>query len=238
MSESKEGAFCRVPPQPGLRLARVATTAEPPVAQILPEIDREAFGPAWDEAFLRVESYLRAHQIESRIILNRLTVQIMHAARNAGGPNGEPPDGWSKTGALAGAVSRDPVALAMGEAERRTEVWFERVLGDAADPDDERLATRGRIALVMADVPARWPRHLFAEEPPPADLVEAMRAAYIEAGPELELTRMVPRPMDFGPIANVADEAWKTFKRWPVLRAVLGWCLFVALLAAIWFSSH
>jgi hypothetical protein len=65
-----------------------------------------------------------------------------------------------------------------------------------------------------------------------------MRAAYIEAGPELELTRMVPRPLDFGPIANVADEAWKTFARWPVLRAVVGWALFVGLLAFLWFRAH
>jgi hypothetical protein len=130
------------------------------------------------------------------------------------------------------------VALAMREAERRTTAWFARVLGDAADPDDERLGTRGRVALVMADVPGRWPRHFFSESPPPPELVEAMRAAYIEAGPELELTRMVPRPLDFGPIANVADEAWKTFARWPVLSAVLGWLIFLGLLACAWFFNH
>jgi hypothetical protein len=184
----------------------------------------EPSGPGWDEAFLRVESYLRAHQIESRLVLNRLAVEIVRAARAA-----------AESPAAAG---QDPVSLAMGEAERRTTEWFARVLGDAADPDDERLGTRGRIALVMADVPARWPQHFLAATPPPAELVEAMRAAYIEAGPELELTRMVPRPLDFGPIANVADEAWKTFARWPILRAVFGWLLFVGLLAAVWFATH
>ena len=184
----------------------------------------EPSGPGWDEAFLRVESYLRAHQIESRLVLNRLAVEIVRAARVA-----------AESPAAAG---QDPVSLAMGEAERRTTEWFARVLGDAADPDDERLGTRGRIALVMADVPARWPQHFLAATPPPVELVEAMRAAYIEAGPELELTRMVPRPLDFGPIANVADEAWNTFARWPILRAVFGWLLFVGLLAAVWFATH
>ena len=187
----------------------------------------EPVGPAWDEAFLRVESYLRAHQIESRLVLNRLALEIIRAARVAADqPVAGPSD------------PLDPVALAMREAERRTTAWFNRVLGDAVDPDDERLGTRGRIALVMADVPARWPQYFLAETPPPPELVEAMRAAYIEAGPELELTRMVPRPFDFGPIANVADEAWKTFARWPVLRAILGWLLFVGLLAAVWRSTH
>jgi len=177
-------------------------------------------GTAWDEAFLRVESYFRAHQIESRILLNRLVMEVIMAARAAALP------------------SADPVALAMREAERRTNAWFARVLGDAADPDDERLGTRGRIALVLCDVPARWPQHFLADAPPPPELIEAMRAAYIEAGPEIEITSMFPRPMDFGPIANVADEAWKTFARWPLLRAALGWLLFLGLLAAAWFFTH
>jgi hypothetical protein len=192
-----------------------------------PVSSSEPVGPAWDEAFLRVESYLRAHQIESRLVLNRLALEIIRAARAAADRSGAAP-----------SAPQDPVALAMREAERRTTAWFNRVLGDAVDPDDERLGTRGRIALVMADVPARWPQYFLAEAPPPPELVEAMRAAYIEAGPELELTRMVPRPFDFGPIANVADEAWKTFARWPVLRAILGWLLFVGLLAAVWRSTH
>ncbi len=192
-----------------------------------PASSPEPMGPAWDEAFLRVESYLRAHQIESRLVLNRLALEIIRAARAAADRSGAAP-----------SDPQDPVALAMREAERRTTAWFNRVLGDAVDPDDERLGTRGRIALVMADVPARWPQYFLAETPPPPELVEAMRAAYIEAGPELELTRMVPRPLDFGPIANVADEAWKTFARWPVLRAILGWLLFVGLLAAVWRSTH
>jgi hypothetical protein len=182
---------------------------------------------AWDEAFSRVESYLRAHQIESRLVLNRLAFEIISAARSAA----------LRPGASANQ-NQDAVALAMREAERRTMAWFRDVLGDAVDPDDERLGTRGRIALVLADVPARWPAHFLAATPPPAELIEAMRAAYIEAGPEMELTRMVPRPMDFGPIANVADEAWKTFARWPLLRAMIGWLLFIGLLAALWWATH
>ena len=185
----------------------------------------EADGPGWDEAFLRVESYLRAHQIESRLVLNRLAMEIIHAAH-------------AKADAAAPGTPTDAVGLAMREAERRTTAWFARVLGDAADPDDERLGTRGRIALVLADVPARWPQHFLAETPPPSELVDAMRAAYIEAGPELELTRMVPRPLDFGPIANVADEAWKTFARWPILRAVFAWLVFIGLLAAAWRATN
>ncbi len=196
------------------------------ISHPLPAIPAPDADTAWDEAFLRVESYLRAHQIESRLLLNRLVVEIINAARAV---------------ALAppsSSATVDPIALAMREAERRTNAWFTRVLGDAVDSDDERLGTRGRIALVLADVPARWPQHFLSATPPPPDLVEAMRSAYIEAGPEMEFTRMTPRPLDFGPIANVADEAWRTFRRWPILRAVVVWLLFIGLLAAAWRFTH
>jgi hypothetical protein len=192
----------------------------------LPAIPAPDADTAWDEAFLRVESYLRAHQIESRLLLNRLVVEIINAARAVA------------LAAPSSSSAVDPIALAMCEAERRTNAWFTRVLGDAVDSDDERLGTRGRIALVLADVPARWPQHFLAATPPPPDLVEAMRSAYIEAGPEMEFTRMTPRPLDFGPIANVADEAWRTFRRWPILRAVVVWLLFIGLLAAAWRFTH
>lgn len=178
--------------------------------------------PEWDEAFLRVESYLRAHQIESRLVLNRLAHDVVTAAYSE----------------YLRAGGGDPVALAMRMAERRTEAWFAMVLGDAVDPDDERLGTRGRIALVMADVPARWPQCFLSEAPPPDELVREMRAAYLEAGPEMEISRMVPRPLDFGPIANAADEAWRTFARWPVLRVLLGWICFIGLLAGLWLATH
>ncbi len=205
----------------------MTTPSYPPGAASRPSLPviPDGTDQAWDEAFSRVESYLRAHQIDSRLVLNRLAFEIVSAARG--------------NAAAAGfAANVDAVALAMREAERRTNAWFRDVLGDAVDPEDERLGTRGRIALVLADVPARWPGHFLSATRLPAELVEAMRAAYIEAGPEMELTRMVPRPMDFGPIANVADEAWKTFARWPLLRAIIGWLLFIGLLAALWWATH
>jgi len=201
------------------------SSASAPVAMPSLPVILDASEKAWDEAFSRVESYLRAHQIESRLVLNRLAFEIISTARSGAGKAGE-------------VASADAVGLAMREAERRTMTWFRTVLGDAVDPDDERLGTRGRIALVLADVPARWPGDFLSASPPPAELVEKMRAAYIEAGPEMELTRMVPRPMDFGPIANVADEAWKTFARWPLLRAIIGWLLFIGLLTALWRATH
>lgn len=177
--------------------------------------------PAWDEAYLRVESYLRAHQIESRIVLNDLTADIIREARQRS-PR-EP--------------GVEPLVLAMRVANERMAAWFDHLLAENGT-QSERISVRGRLALVMADVPGRWPHYFLRPETPPADMVQAMRAAYIEAGPELQFSNMAPRPIDLGPIANVAGETWRTFLRWPILRAVTGWLIILGLLAMTWVMTR
>ena len=173
--------------------------------------------PAWDEAYARVESYLRAHQIESRTLLNELTNAIIQEARTRS----------------SGRHGQEPVVLAMQVANEWMAGWFDQLLGDET-PSGERLSVRGRLALVMADVPGRWPHFFLRTENVPPELVERMKAAYLEAGPELQFSNMVPRPIDLGPIANVAGETCKTFQRWPLLRAFVGWALIIGLLAFTW----
>ncbi|MFH1499526.1 MAG: hypothetical protein ABII82_17085 [Verrucomicrobiota bacterium] len=187
----------------------------PPFGQP-PPIDR-----TWDEAFLRVESYLRSHRLESRIQISRLTTDIIGAAQTE----------------AAGRPGLLPVQLAMEIADRRMSAWFMRVLGEA-ELDEPRLGARGRLALVLADVPGRWPQYFLSDETPPADMVAAMRSAYVEAGPQLRFSNMVPRPIDLGPIASAAGETWSTLRRWPLLRAGLGWLLIVGALAGIWAATH
>lgn len=177
--------------------------------------------PAWDEAFLRVESYLRSHRLESRILISRLTTEIVLAAR------AEAP---ARTGLSA-------VQLAMEVADRRMSDWFKRVLGEDST-DEPRLGARGRLAVLLADVPGRWPQYFLSEEQPPPDMVEAMRDAYVEAGPEVLFSNMVPRPIDLGPIASAAGGTWTTLQRWPLLKAVLGWLLIIGALAGLWFTTH
>lgn len=187
-----------------------------PSAEIPLPIDR-----AWDEAFLRVESYLRSHRLESRILISRLTTEIIRAAQSE----------------AAGRPELVPVQVAMDVADRRMSAWFMRVLGEDGS-DEPRLGARGRLALVLADVPGRWPQYFLSDDIPPADMVAAMRSAYVEAGPQLRFSNMVPRPIDLGPIASAAGETWSTLRRWPLLRAVLGWVLIVGALAGIWAATH
>lgn len=177
--------------------------------------------PAWDEAFMRVESYLRAHQVESRILLNRLTVEIIRAARDR----------------VAEEPRLAPLAAAMNEANARLGAWFTQLLGEEFGRR-QRLGPRGRLALVLAEVSQRWPQHFLDVETAPPEMIEAMRASYIEVGPEMRFTNMAPRPIDLGPIANVAGETWDTFRRRPWLRVMATVLALAAVLTLVWVGTR
>ena len=91
----------------------------------------------WDEAFLRVESYFRAHQIESRVLLNQLTSEIISAARLLARDLPEVP----------------PVTVAMRMAHARIGEWLVRALGEGHWAD-ERFRARGRLALLLTKLPS------------------------------------------------------------------------------------
>jgi hypothetical protein len=50
---------------------------------------------------------------------------------------------------------------------------------------------------------------------------------------------MVPRPLDRGIFPELADSAWATFDRIPILRTLLFWTLFAAALVALfWYTRQ
>lgn len=171
--------------------------------------------PTWDEAYVRVESYLRAHRVHPRIRLVRLTMRILHQAQQDIQPG------------------ESPVGAAMRVTDAMIEAWLKRIL-QHDEAAGARAQLRGRLALVMADVPERWPEEFLSEEDPPKDLQEAVRAAYLEAGPEVRFSNMAPRPINLGPIANLAGDTWEALLRWPLLRSVLAVSLGLGLAVIGW----
>ena len=65
-----------------------------------------------------------------------------------------------------------------------------------------------------------------------------MRTSNLNAGPDLAVSSMVPRPIDLGRITGAAGETLERFERWPVMRAFLLWMLFVLALAGIFYLTR
>ena len=117
------------------------------------------------------------------------------------------------------------------------DLWFADVLDQRGQPH-ERIAVDGRVALLLCDGPEKWPYAFLDEENSPADFAQAMRAGAIQAGPDMKLSSMVPRPIDLGPIPEAAGETMEQFEKWPLLQALLLWLLFAAALGAIFHATR
>jgi hypothetical protein len=131
-----------------------------------------------------------------------------------------------------GEPQRSATELAVEEMDRPVNEWFAQVLQDPL-AGGEMLSTRGRMALQLADMPGRWQDQFLRPGPWPDEFVAAMREGYLRAGPDFQLAKMTPRPLDLGPIA-----ALNNWSRLPYVKMVVSWLLFGLLLVVFFYVTH
>ncbi len=175
---------------------------------------------AWDEAFLRVESYLRAHHLESRVVLNQLVTDIIREARER----------------VLGNPAEEPVIAAMRVAHARIGSWFARA-GNSGDWSDERVRARARLTLVLGDLPVNWRDTFLSTGPLPAELGPALRSAVLQPGPELRFSNMPPAPLEFG-FADPDEPSSLRKGMWSTARDAAGWLLVAGVYGVAWAASH
>jgi hypothetical protein len=175
--------------------------------------------PAWDEAFLRVESYLRAYGLESAVLLNRVTSEIIAVARASAPEHAE----------------QEPVTVALAVTQARIGEWISRA-GRAVDWSDDQVRARGRLALIVTEMPARWADFFLSDQPAPVDLAAAMAEFHLLPGPELRLSGMAPEPLEFG--FESGDERLPARRFWLPVRAMVSWLLIFGVFGITWAASH
>ncbi len=170
-------------------------------------------GVAWSVAAERVERYLRAHHLTGSRQIARLTADIIGIARARQRPG------------------VDPMTMAMETVDACMGDWFARMLG-TGEPGDALLLARGRVALTMGEVPARWPEYFLREAVAPVELVRVMREADLGRRPDIRLSHMAP------PAAKAAVPAgWLRLQvsyRWPFVRVVTGLVMAISLIGTVW----
>ena len=176
---------------------------------------------AWNAAYVRVEDYLRAHRIHNRLHQSRLILKILERAARRHETN----------------PAIEPTTLAAQETEAMMDLWFADVLEVRGQPH-ERIAVDGRVALLLCDGPEKWPYAFLDEASIPADFEQAMRTGALQAGPDMAVSSMVPRPIDLERITEAAGETLEQFEKWPILRALLLWLVFAAALAGIFYATR
>jgi hypothetical protein len=171
----------------------------------------------WNAAYAKVENYFHALRIRNKALLGQLVLRVLERAmkRAPGEPN------------------HSTTQIAAEEMDRIVTEWFAEVLEEPPTNADQLLSTRGRLALLLADMPGKWQDQFLRPGPWPAEFVSAMRESYLRAGPDFQLSKMSARPFDLGPITTLTN-----LGRIPYLKMALAWSLFILLLVAIFYFTH
>jgi len=171
----------------------------------------------WNAAYEKVENYFHALRVRNKALLGRLVLRVLERAAHRAPVE---PD-------------RSATQLAAEEMDRIVIEWFAEVLQEPPANADQMLSTRGRLALLLADMPGRWQEQFLRPGPWPKEFISAMRETYLRAGPDFQLSKMTPRPFDLGPITTLTN-----LGKLPYLKMVLAWTLFALLLVAIFIVTH
>lgn len=175
----------------------------------------------WNAAYVRVEDYLRAHRLHNRLHLSRLIQLALIAAARVHERN----------------PTLDPTTLAVEEVDRLMDAWFGQLL-DRQELPHNRIATEGRIAMLLADGIQRWPYAFLENRNLPPEFVQAMRQGSMQAGPDLEISSMVPRDIDLGVITEAAGSTLERIERLPIVRVLLLWAVFAGMLAIVFYATR
>ncbi|HEY1661944.1 MAG TPA: hypothetical protein VGI03_05950 [Verrucomicrobiae bacterium] len=171
----------------------------------------------WNAAYVKVENYFHALRIRNKPLLGQLVLRVLERAQRRA-PN-EP--------------DHSTTQLAAEEMDRLVTEWFSEVLQSPPTKADQTLSTRGRLALLLADMPGKWQEQFLRPGPWPQEFVSAMRENFLLAGPDFQISKMVPRPFDLGPITTLTN-----LGKIPYFRMVLIWTLFALLLIIVFHLTH
>ncbi|HEY3761215.1 MAG TPA: hypothetical protein VGN23_05660 [Verrucomicrobiae bacterium] len=171
----------------------------------------------WNDAYVKVENYFHALRIRNKPLLGQLVLRVLERAQRRA-PN---------------ELNRSTTQLAAEEMDHLVTEWFSEVLQTPPTKTDQTLSTRGRLALLLADMPGKWQEQFLRPGPWPHEFVSAMRESFLQAGPDFQISKMVPRPFDLGPIATLTN-----LGKIPYIRIIIIWTLFAILLVAIFLATH
>lgn len=170
----------------------------------------------WEEAFIAVECYLGALQVRNRLLMAEMVRDIL---RRAVARRREEPD-------------RPPRVIAIEEAMAEISRWTQELLAEPLEKN--RLAARGRLALLLADMPGKWQSTFLTTPPWPAPFVDSMRKSYLAAGPQFSSLTMNPRPLELNAFGVGAAQWWETMDRQPLVRKMFFLAFLLLLAATVW----
>lgn len=178
----------------------------------------------WNRAYEKLDAYLKAHEVHDHLHRTWAITETLRRVERR----------W------AGKSSGQSLpTLAMEEINEWMIHWFAGFLPENSHASDPIAGmAEGRVALFLCDVFERWPRTILAPSLIPESLKTSLEQRLMQAGPELEFSSMVPRNIDFGRIPIIADNTMDVLNRWPIIRALVVWIVYLALLSYLFWITR
>ncbi len=165
---------------------------------------------AWNEAYDRLLNFLNCFELGDHAYVSQLAVDIVHQARELHQHDS----------------SRAPGSVTMELAQKRLVDWLATNLGDENKSPSHILAT-GYIALILSQAYRTAPTSFLAN-PLPEELRQALRETLLVTGPDLNVSSMTPRHLDYGPMLQFAQQTWHRWNAKELGVALIFWaCVYI-----------
>jgi hypothetical protein len=151
-----------------------------------PAEEREAWNPAYD----RLIRFLNTFALGDHARVSRLALELLDRAREI----------------HLGDRSRDPVTVTLEYAQKAISDWLAKNLHEEGEPPS-RIVGTGYVALLLSRLYRAAPSS-FLQYPLPAELRESMQRTLVVTGPDLNISSMTPRHLDYGPMLDLARQTW------------------------------
>jgi hypothetical protein len=160
---------------------------------------------AWNEAYDRLVNFLNTFALSNRAQVSELALILYYQAQDLHQKDPSPV----------------PVTQAMAHTQKRLADWLAANLGEERRSASHILAT-GYIALLLSQVHRTAPDAVLAN-PLPEELRQALRETLLVTGPDLKISSMTPRHLDYGPMLQFARQTWHRWDAKELFIALLFW---------------
>ena len=159
----------------------------------------------WNEAYDRLVLYLRTFDLADHAHVSRLSLDLLEKAKEA--HRADP--------------TREPTALTLALAQQKISEWLAMNLPQA-DISRSNLLSAGCIAILLSRAYRTAPGSFLAT-PVPEEMRQALRESLIVTGPDLNVSSMTPRHLDYGPMLQFARQTWHRVDIKELIVAVAFW---------------
>ena len=159
----------------------------------------------WNKAYDRLQKYLDGFMLSDRLAASRLALRLLDQAREL---HRQDP-------------SRDPTTLVMEQTQKAMIQWLGANL-EATNRSPAEIYSSGCLALFLSRAAQTAPDAFLAASLSD-DLRQSIRQTLLVTGPDLNISSMTPRHLDYGPMLDLAKRTWHRLNVRAVLIAMLFW---------------